>query len=183
MLGASAVTYPQETCHRKLHSFFLHDCVACRVLIKYVNEVDPAVVDSFEHSGPPQVVDAMQAAVIGLCGHLPPQFFEVNVVTLGENLRVLMHSFMSTGYMYRHVADHLEIQAGVDRSLPSGVLQDDVEQDLAPGRSFGWRSQNWDGYAKVRTCCKAITYRFLCVSGMRGAWNEDKNCYHHLSTD
>lgn len=126
-------------------------CPGCRVLIKYVNEVDPSVVDSFEHSGPPQVVDAMQMAVIGLCGHLPPQFFEVNVVTLGENLRMLMHSFISTGYLYRHVADHLEMQAGIDRALPSGVLQDDLEQDLAPGRSFGWRPQNWDGYAKVWT--------------------------------
>lgn len=138
---------PRKQKHSAEHMKLMRDF--CRVLIKYVNEVDPSVVDSFEHSGPPQVVDAMQAAVIGLCGHLPPQFFEINVVTLGENLRMLMHSFMSTGYLYRHIADHLDMQAGVDRALPSGVLQDDLEQDLAPGRSYGWRSQNWDGYAKV----------------------------------
>ena len=63
---------------------------------------------------------------------------------------MLMHSFLVTGYLYRHIADHLELQAGLDRALPAGVLQDDLEQDLKPGQRFGWRADSWDGYAKVR---------------------------------
>jgi hypothetical protein len=121
----------------------------CSVLIKYVSEVDPSVVDSFANTGPPQVNDAMKAAVSSLLGTLPPQFFEVNIVTLGENLRSLMYSFLVTGYLYRHVIDHLELKRGLNKALPGSVLQDDLEQDTLPGTHFGRRAQNWDGFAKV----------------------------------
>jgi hypothetical protein len=131
-------------------------------LIKYVSEVDPAVVDTFEQSGPPPVVEAIHVTCSSLTGSLPPQFFEVNVVTLGENLRMLMHSFLVTGYLYRHIADHLELQAGLDRALPAGVLQDDLEQDLKPGERFGWRSNSWDGYAKV--CVVPVERCSACYS-------------------
>ena len=133
--------------HFQVSSMFL-----CRMLLKYVTEVDPAVVDSFERTAPSQVVDAIKATVGSLLGSLPPAFFEVNIVTLGDNMRSLMYSFLMTGYLYRHVVDKLELQRGLDRALPGSVLQDNLEQDVKAGTRMGRNAQNLDGFAPVRTC-------------------------------
>jgi hypothetical protein len=49
-----------------------------------------------------QVVDAMRQTVTNMLGTLPPQFFDVSVATIGENLAQLMYSVMMTGYMFRN---------------------------------------------------------------------------------
>ena len=133
------------------------------MLMKYVTEVEPSVVDTFSRTGPPQVVDAFNVTVVGLVGTLPPAFFEVNIVTLGDNLRSLMYSFLMTGYLYRHVVDKLEMKRGLDRALPGSVLQDDLEQDARPGMRMGLRSEDLSGYAQVRSCAG------LCSEDLSGS--------------
>lgn len=117
-------------------------------------------MDSFERSAPPAVGEAVRATASSLLGSLPPQFFEVNIVTLGDNLRSLFYSFLMTGYMYRHVVDELEMQSGLLRELPGGVLEDSVEQVVKSGRRMGLRSLNLDGYAQA---CAALCYSCAAV--------------------
>ena len=160
--------------------------------MKFVTEVEPSVVDTFERTAPQQVVEAVRVTVSSLLGSLPAQFFEVNIVTLGDNLRSLMYSFLMTGYLYRHISDKLDLQGGVARSLPGGVLADDLPQDArAPGRRRGRHAQALYGYAEVRP---PVTLRAVCdkcdkcdrVRGpgaSRARADEEPNRYHHLSTD
>lgn len=120
------------------------------MLLKFVTEVEPTVVDTFDRTAPQQVVEAVRVTVSSLLGSLPAQFFEVNIVTLGDNLRSLMYSFLMTGYLYRHISDKLDLQGGVARSLPGGVLADDLPQDTrAPGRRRGRHAEPLYGYAEV----------------------------------
>jgi hypothetical protein len=147
-----------HACMRLSAACHPHTTQRCRMLFKYVTEVEPSVVDTFARTGPPQVVDAFHVTVVGLVGTLPPQFFEVNITTLGDNLRSLMYSFLMTGYFYRHVVDKLEMKRGLDRALPGSLLQDDLEQDVKPGMRLGLRSETLDGFAQVRT------WRWLCSS-------------------
>jgi Protein of unknown function (DUF760) len=174
------------------------------MLLKYCAEVEPSIVDTFDRSAPPHVAEAVRATVSSLLGSLPPQFFEVNVVTLGDNLRSLFYSFLMTGYMYRHVVDELEMQRGLDKALPGSVLEDDLEQDVKPGRKMGLRSQNFDGYAQVRlvhVLTRATKLNVLALNVMLSAdmtllvHANESRCgrhrrglmrttrYHHLSTD
>ena len=68
---------------------------------KYVEEVQPGLIDQFMTRAPAEVVDAMRETVTSMIGTLPPQFFEVTVTTVAENLAQLMFSVMMTGYMFR----------------------------------------------------------------------------------
>lgn len=57
-------------------------------------------MDQFVQRAPSQVVEAMRQTVSNMLGTLPPQFFEVTVTSLGENLAQLMYSVMMTGCVY-----------------------------------------------------------------------------------
>ena len=117
-----------------------------RFLAKYVNEVDPSVVDTFPKSAPPHVTEAMRSAVSGLTGNLPPQFFDVSISTVGDNLKSIMFSFLMTGYLFRNVEHHLELKHGLERALPSPLFNDDGST-MRPGARYGLRSDEPDGYA------------------------------------
>ena len=71
-----------------------------QLLLKYVEEVQPGLIDQFMTRAPTEVVDAMRETVTSMIGTLPPQFFEVTVTTVAENLAQLMLSVMMTGYMW-----------------------------------------------------------------------------------
>ncbi len=45
----------------------------------------------------------MRTTVTNMLGTLPPQFFEVTVATVANNLATLMYSVTMTGYMFRNV--------------------------------------------------------------------------------
>jgi len=49
------------------------------LLLKYVQEVQPQVMETFVERAHPQVVDAMRQTVTNMLGTLPPQFFKVTV--------------------------------------------------------------------------------------------------------
>lgn len=72
------------------------------VLLKFVQEVEPAVMEAFEAQAPPPVLAAVHATVANMLGTLPPQFFAVTVSASGENMAQLMYSVLMTGYMFRN---------------------------------------------------------------------------------
>jgi hypothetical protein len=113
------------------------------MLMKYVTEVEPSVVDSFSRTAPDDIVEAIRITVGSLLGSLPAQFFEVNVVTLGDNMRSLMYSFLMTGYMYRHITDKLDLQSDVSNALSRGF-----EEELALKKRKNRRPR--DQFAEVR---------------------------------
>jgi hypothetical protein len=81
-----------------------------RVLLKYVCEVQPALVEQFVENGPPAVVAAMKNTITNMLGTLPPQFFTVTISTVGENMSQLMLSVMMTGYLFRNAQYRLELR-------------------------------------------------------------------------
>lgn len=80
------------------------------MLLKYVREVQPALVEQFVESGPPAVVAAMKNTITNMLGTLPPQFFTVTISTVGENMSQLMLSVMMTGYLFRNAQYRLELR-------------------------------------------------------------------------
>lgn len=123
--------------------------VRCSFLIKYVSEVEPTVIDSFKNSAPDHVTEAMRHAIQSLLGSLPREFFEVTISTIGDNLRSLMYSFIMTGYLFRTVEYHLELQNGLESALPASVLETgsgelpDEERAAA-----GWRREDQGKFAE-----------------------------------
>lgn len=77
----------------------------------------------------------MRQTVTNMLGTLPPQFFEVTISTVGENLAQLMYSVLMTGYMFRNayyrmeLAQTLNLQALPDPnrfSMVSGLFPEGV---------------------------------------------------------
>ncbi|GJP56108.1 hypothetical protein CLOM_g15164 [Closterium sp. NIES-68] len=80
-----------------------------QLLVEYVRGVQPDFMEKFFQHAEPQLVDAMRQTVSNMLGSLPPQYFEVTVTTVGENLAQLMFSVMMTGYMFRNAQYRLEL--------------------------------------------------------------------------
>ncbi|CAO2817544.1 unnamed protein product [Amaranthus hypochondriacus] len=103
------------------------------ILLEYVKNVQPEIMDLFVKRASPQVVDAMRQTVTNMIGSLPPQFFAVTVTTVAENLAQLMYSVMMTGYMFRNAQFRLELQQSLEQvSLPEPQENKD-RSDYAPG--------------------------------------------------
>jgi len=100
------------------------------LLLKYVKDVQPAVMENFIEQGPSPVVAAMRTTITNMLGTLPPQFFTVTISTVGENLSQLMYSVMMTGYMFRNAQYRLELRGsfgGVQFPNGSGAAIDMVQ--------------------------------------------------------
>lgn len=95
-----------------------------RYLLKYVQDVQPQVMEQFADKAHPQVVDAMRQTVTNMLGTLPPQFFQVTVSTVGENLAQLMYSVMMSGYMFRNAQYRMDLRNGMATLLPGGFEED-----------------------------------------------------------
>jgi len=63
----------------------------------------------------------MRQTVTNMLGTLPPQFFQVNITTVGENLAQLMYSMMMSGYMFRNAQYRLELRNGLGNLLRGGL--------------------------------------------------------------
>ena len=79
-----------------------------------------------------QVVDAMRQTVSNMLGTLPPQFFQVTVTTVGENLAQLLFSVMMTGYLFRNAQNRLELRRSLG-ALPAGAEAGASAADAAAG--------------------------------------------------
>lgn len=89
------------------------------MLLSYVQEIEPSIVQHFVDKAPAQVVDAMQHSVSNMLGTLPPAFFNVTINTHGENLAQLMFSVLMTGYLMSNAQARLQLTQSL--ALPSGM--------------------------------------------------------------
>ncbi|CAD7701231.1 unnamed protein product [Ostreobium quekettii] len=96
------------------------------LLLRYVREVEPQVMEEFMLAAPTQVIEAMQHTLTNMLGSLPPQFFDVRISTMGENISQLMYTVILTGYMFRNAQYRLELHRSLGL-LPSG----DEDFDMA----------------------------------------------------
>ncbi|XP_021732224.1 uncharacterized protein LOC110699042 [Chenopodium quinoa] len=103
------------------------------ILLEYVKNVQPEIMELFVKRASPQVVEAMRQTVTNMIGSLPPQFFSVTVTTVAENLAQLMYSVMMTGYMFRNAQFRIELQQSLEQvALPEPQENKDAP-DYAPG--------------------------------------------------
>ncbi|DBB05001.1 hypothetical protein WJX82_010799 [Trebouxia sp. C0006] len=99
-----------------------------RFLLRYVQAIQPEVMEDFVQHAPAHVVDAMSQTIRNYLGTLLPQFFQVSISAKGEDLAQLMYTMMMSGYMFRNAHYRLELR---DSMLPSGHQSFD-EYDLPP---------------------------------------------------
>lgn len=99
-----------------------------RFLLRYVQGIQPEVMEDFVRHAPPHVVDAMRQTIKNYTGGLPHEFFEVSISAKGEDLAQLMYTMMMSGFMFRNAQYRLELR---DSMLPAGHESFD-EYDLPP---------------------------------------------------
>jgi hypothetical protein len=90
-----------------LGSLLLQSAERRKLLLKYVKEVQPALIEQFVERGPPAVVAAMKNTITNMLGTLPPQFFTVTISTVGENLSQLMLSVSTFDARHIHALSSL----------------------------------------------------------------------------
>jgi len=93
-------------------------------------------MEQFAEKANPQVVDAMRQTVTNMLGTLPPQFFQVTISTVGENLAQLMYSVMMSGYMFRNAQYRMELRNGLANLLPGGFGDEEPEPPRSSSVSF-----------------------------------------------
>eukprot|EP00882_Tetradesmus_deserticola_P018487 GHRQ01019856.1.p1 GENE.GHRQ01019856.1~~GHRQ01019856.1.p1 ORF type:complete len:247 (+),score=97.91 GHRQ01019856.1:166-906(+) len=119
-----------------------------KLLLKYVKEVQPALIEQFVDQGPPAVVAAMRNTITNMLGTLPPQFFTVTISTVGENMSQLMLSVLMTGYMFRNAQYRLELRSALGGLAPaatgmsSNAATAAATQAAAATGSFGGRGSS-----------------------------------------
>jgi len=62
----------------------------------------PDLVRGFAETAPLEVQQAVRQTVVSLLGNLPPNVYDVNVMSTGQNVASLMYSMQMTGYMFRN---------------------------------------------------------------------------------
>lgn len=125
------------------------------LLLQYVSEVEPQVMEQFMEQAPPHVVGAMQQTITNMLGTLPPQFFTVTVSTVGENLQQLMYSLCMTGYMFRNAQYRLDLRNTL-AILPPGSSSSSTEA-AANARANGGRAATAAACASAAAAAAAIS--------------------------
>ena len=96
----------------------------------------PELIRGFAETAPAEVQAAVRQTVVSLLGNLPPDVYDVNVLSTGQNVATLMYSMQMTGYMFRNAEyrrslleslDHGETAAG------SSAAAADVEEAAGGG--------------------------------------------------
>jgi hypothetical protein len=103
------------------------------MLQEYVKNVQPDYMERFVQKAPTQVVEAMRQTVTNMLGTLPPQFFDIHVSTIAENLAQLMYSVMMTGYMFRNAQYRLELQQSLTQAALPVASNATSDSRYAPG--------------------------------------------------
>eukprot|EP00897_Mesotaenium_endlicherianum_P008616 jgi/Mesen1/7783/ME000408S06894 len=119
------------------------------MLLEYVKSVQPEIMDRFISRAPEPVVEAMRQTVTNMLGTLPPQFFEVTVTTVGENLAQLMYSVIMTGYMFRNAQYRLELQQSLStlalpdpRTAADSGYEAGVQKSRVQGEVLRWHKDD-----------------------------------------
>jgi Protein of unknown function (DUF760) len=76
-------------------------------------------MEKFAETAPKPTVDAMRQTITNMLGTLPPQFFDVRISAVGENLAQLMYSVMMTGYLFKNAQYRMDLRTKLSL-LPSG---------------------------------------------------------------
>lgn len=103
-----------------------------KILIQYVEQVQPQVLEEFWKNAPEDVVQGMKETVAELLGSLPPRFFDVRIRTIGESLAQLMCTVIMTGYMFRNAKYRKELSRNTSFHEESTSTEDEGDT-YAPG--------------------------------------------------
>ncbi|XP_024522935.1 uncharacterized protein LOC9663352 isoform X1 [Selaginella moellendorffii] len=120
------------------------------MLLEYVQNVQPEFMELFIQKAPQQVVEAMRKTVTNMLGTLPPQFFEITITTVAENLAQLMYSVLMTGYMFRNAQYRIELQQSLEQAaLPAPKdekfgpeFESKVQKSQVQGSVLKWHKED-----------------------------------------
>ncbi|KAK9851340.1 hypothetical protein WJX84_009372 [Apatococcus fuscideae] len=99
-------------------------------MLKFVQDVQPIIVEQFAEHTPAQVVEAMRQTVTNITGMLPPKYFSVKICSTNEDLAQLMYTAMMTGYMFRNAQYRLELRTSISGSLLEDMGMDAPVKEL-----------------------------------------------------
>lgn len=89
-------------------------------LLQYLQRQRPEVLEFIAKSISPQAKEIVSQNVQGLVGVLPPEGFEVQIVTDSEKLSSLLASAMVTGYFLRQMEQRMEMEANLSQTSDLG---------------------------------------------------------------
>ena len=95
----------------------------------------PELIKGFAQTAPDEVQQAVRQTVVSLLGNLPPNVYDVNVMSTGQNVASLMYSMQMTGYMFRNAEYRRSLLNTLDGAETSGLLggsEDDESSVLPP---------------------------------------------------
>ncbi|NJN75659.1 MAG: DUF760 domain-containing protein [Synechococcaceae cyanobacterium RL_1_2] len=92
------------------------------VLIEYLQKQHPDTLERVAQSASPEIKEIISQNVRGLLGVLPPDGFNVQIMTDRENLANLLASAMMTGYFLRNMEQRMDLEDNLeDFDLDFGV--------------------------------------------------------------
>lgn len=101
---------PHPTHHMHLYVYF-------HLVLRFVAEVQPQVMEGFSERASKEVVEAMRTTVTNMLGTLPAKYFNVSISAMADNLAQLMLSVLFTGYMFRNAQYRLELRRSMQTPL------------------------------------------------------------------
>jgi len=81
------------------------------VLIQYLQKQNPEVLARVAQSASPEIKEIISNNVKGLIGMLPPEGFNVHIMTDRENLGTLLASAMMTGYFLHQMEQRMNLES------------------------------------------------------------------------
>ena len=114
-----------------------------RILLKYVQVVQPQIMEQFSARAPSEVVDAMKQTISNMLGTLPAKHFDVTISTVGENLAQLMLKVMLMGYMFRNAQYRMDVTQTL--ALPPPRVDDEAEEEADGEYAEGSQQINISG--------------------------------------
>lgn len=81
------------------------------ILIKYLQKQNPEILARVAQSATPEIKEIISNNVKGLVGMLPPEGFNVQIMTDRENLGTLLASAMMTGYFLHQMEQRMNLES------------------------------------------------------------------------
>ena len=92
------------------------------ILMEYLQKQNPALLEKVAQSATPEIKEIISNNVKGLVGMLPPEGFQVQVMTNRENLATLLASAMMTGYFLHQMEQRMNLESTLlDSDSISGI--------------------------------------------------------------
>ncbi len=81
------------------------------ILIQYLQKQNPEILAQVARSASPEIKEIISNNVKGLVGILPPEGFNVQIMTDRENLGTLLASAMMTGYFLHQMEQRMNLES------------------------------------------------------------------------